>query len=107
MSAEFNAEYAANLRAKMIQFENEVAIIRMKYAILIGETAKSLVHTRSGQLKSSINCEVVGSKIVLSASTPYAAIEEARHPFLEPAYKMLAPSLEAELRGLQSKVFDL
>ncbi|MFA5365196.1 MAG: hypothetical protein WC325_08465 [Candidatus Bathyarchaeia archaeon] len=103
---------ALNIADLPRKLTEEAFNIILQRAYLIQGLAQTACPVRTGNLRDHI-WVVVGENseqhktVNIEVPVPYAAIVEARQPFLGPAVDSVLPELETALRGLQETVIDV
>lgn len=95
------------LDALIARFDRIPALIE-KYANLIADEARRLVHVKSGDLKASITvvlegmvAEVTaGEGLTYAAALEYGTSKAAAYPYMRPAAERYFPAFIAELEAL-------
>lgn len=80
----------------------EALDILLRNGELIAGLAQIRVHVNTGKLRDTIKATLQGDSVVITAgdvTTPYAAIIEAKYPFLSPSVAEVAPQITEELRS--------
>jgi hypothetical protein len=102
---------AANIGSLPEKLTDAAFEILWQNAYLIAGLAQMYVPVKTGNLRDHIEVIVTVNgeeikEIAVEANTDYAAIVEAKHPFLAPAVAEVQPQIEAALKSLQGSVID-